>query len=79
MGLSWTPWGPFGEVFSRLLGVLGSLLGAQGPSKFSFWGCARPKMALLDRFLDEVARKLAKLRRLGNIFVAMMLSEDDFR
>ena len=66
-------------MFSRLLSVLGSLLGAQGPSKFSFWGCARPKMALLERFLDEVARNLAKLRRLGNIFVAMMLSEDDFR
>ena len=34
---------------------------------------------LLDRFFDAVARKLAKMMSIGHIFVAMMISEDDFR
>ena len=32
---------------------------------------------LLERFLDAVARKLTKIRFIGPISVAMMLSEDD--
>ena len=33
---------------------------------------------LLERFLDAVARKLTKIRFIGPISLAMMLSEDDF-
>ena len=44
-GPSWAslgpPWGPFGEVFWGLLGVLGPLLGAQVAPRSSFWVSAR--------------------------------------
>ena len=46
-----------------------------------FWpvGLFLPSWTLLERFLDEVVRKLAKIVSLGPSFVAKMLSEGDFR
>ena len=72
----------WGGVFGPL-GSFGIALGRSRASQISGRGSARaptrPSWMLSRRFVDDVARKFATIRALGSIFVATMLSEDDFR
>ena len=69
--LTAAPFGPFGGLGAPSWATHGRSLDA--PRSY----LARLVRSWSD-FLEKVARKLAKLWYLGTIFVAMMLSEDDF-
>ena len=71
LGASWASLGVSRVPLGRLLDALGALLDAPGTLLEVSW-------TLLERFLDAVARKFTKIRFIGPISLAMMLSEDDF-
>ena len=83
LGLSWAR---LGTLWGGVVGFLESFgidLGRSRASQISGRDCARaprrPSWMLSRRFVDDVARKFATIRPLGPIFVATMLSEDDFK
>ena len=83
LSVSWSRLGTlWGGVF-WLFESFGIDLGRSRASQISGRGCARlprrPSWMLSRWFFDDVARKFAKIRPLGPIFDATMLSEDDFR
>ena len=61
-----------------LLELLSALLGDIWSLNWRSLGVFGASWTILERFLEKVARKLAKFWYLGTIFVAVMLSEDDF-